>query len=121
MIRDTAHFRRQIQKGIAGKPGVGREQSGGQGAALTAHGREYRQGNGQRTAAKAGQIVNGSDAGCGQSDPSFQSVNNTNSLYRGNTSCSRGKTVLYSIRSNIRYAPVMELVDMRDLGDVTSV
>ena len=24
--------------------------------------------------------------------------------------------MLYSIRSNIRYAPVMELVDMRDLG-----
>ena len=83
---------------------------------MAAHGGEYRQGNGQRTAAKAGQIVNGSDAGCGQSDPSFQSVNNTNSLYCGNTSCSRGKTVLYSIRSNIRYAPVMELVDMRDLG-----
>lgn len=29
--------------------------------------------------------------------------------------------MLYSMRSNIRHAPVMELVDMRDLGDVTSV
>lgn len=71
MIRDTAHFRRQIQKGIAGKTGMSGEQGGRQGAALAAHGGEYRQGNGQRTAAKAGQIVNGSDAGCGQSDPSF--------------------------------------------------
>ena len=71
MIRDTAHFRRQVQKGVAGKTGVGGEQGGRQGAALAAHGGEHRQGNGQRTAAKAGQIVNGSDAGCGQSDPSF--------------------------------------------------
>ena len=29
--------------------------------------------------------------------------------------------MLYSMRSNIRHAPVMELVDMRDLGDVTLV
>ena len=70
VIRDTAHFRRQIQKSIAGKTGMSGEQGGRQGQ----HWRpmaEYRQGNGQRTAAKAGQIVNGSDAGCGQSDPSF--------------------------------------------------
>ena len=88
---------------------------------MTAHSGENRQGNGQRTAAEAGQVVNGSNAGRGQIDPSFPCVNNTSSLYRGNTSCSRGKTVLYSMRSNMRYAPVMELVDMRDLGDVTSV
>lgn len=83
---------------------------------MTAHSGENRQGNGQRTAAEAGQVVNGSNAGRGQIDPSFPCVNNTSSLYRGNTSCSRGKTVLYSMRSNIRHAPVMELVDMRDLG-----
>ena len=121
MIRDTVHFHRQIQKGIAGKTSVGGKQSSGDRAALTAHSGENRQGNGQRTAAEAGQVMNGSNAGCGQIDPSFPCVNNTSSLYRGNTSCSRGKTVLYSMRSNMRYAPVMELVDMRDLGDVTSV
>ena len=50
---------------------MGGEQRRWQRAALAAHGGEHRQGNGQRAAAKAGQVMNGGNTGSRHGDSSF--------------------------------------------------